>query len=77
MPYDMAMNDELSRRQFYSRAQQALDQYEHLRNSIEFALQWVEQAHRPPIADKLEAGRMVMIRLHALAALREAIETYE
>jgi hypothetical protein len=35
MPYDMAMGDELSRRQFYDRAQQALAMVEELRRDAE------------------------------------------
>ena len=34
MPYDMAMADDLSRRQFYDRAQQALEEIERLTNAL-------------------------------------------
>lgn len=34
MPYEMAMDDELSRKQFYDRAQQALDLAESLQSVI-------------------------------------------
>jgi len=34
MPYDMAMADDLSRRQFYDRAQQALEVIERLRQLL-------------------------------------------
>ncbi|WP_294767435.1 hypothetical protein [uncultured Rhodoferax sp.] len=36
-------------------------------------LEFTEAAHRPPVRDKLEGGRMVMVRLHALADLHEAL----
>jgi len=42
--------------------------------AIEDALSWVEAAHRPPLCDKHEIGRMVMIRLHALASLKDTAE---
>ena len=34
MPYDMAMGDDWSRRQFYDRAQQALEEIERLRQLL-------------------------------------------
>jgi hypothetical protein len=36
-------------------------------------LNWVEVSHRPPRRDALETGRMVLVRLHALADLHEAL----
>jgi hypothetical protein len=39
-------------------------------------LEWTEIAHRPPVRDKLEAGRMVMVRLHALADLHDALAAH-
>lgn len=43
--------------------------------TIEKALGWVEISHRPPIRDTpLECGRMVMIRLHALADLHDVLQ---
>lgn len=44
-----------------------------LRAQIEKALGWVEVAHRPPVRDEFECGRMVHIRLHALADLHSAL----
>lgn len=35
MPYNMAMRDELSRRQFYSRAQALLADYDRMRDALE------------------------------------------
>ena len=39
MPYDMAMADDLSRRQFYDRAQQALEEIERLTKSEQIEAQ--------------------------------------
>lgn len=36
-------------------------------------LSWVEAPHRPPVRDNLETGRMVLVRLHALADLHDAL----
>ena len=35
---------------------------------------WTEIAHRPPVADEIEIGRMVNVRLHALAQLYTALQ---
>jgi len=39
-------------------------------------LEWTEIAHRPPIPDRLENGRMVRVRLHALAYLHDALAAH-
>jgi hypothetical protein len=39
-------------------------------------LEWTEIAHRPPVRDRLEAGRMVGVRLHALADLHDALTAH-
>jgi hypothetical protein len=36
-------------------------------------IDYTEAAHRPPVRDVLEAGRMVRVRLHALASLYDAL----
>lgn len=36
-------------------------------------LSWIEIKHRPPVRDEIEHGRMVYVRLHALADLHEAV----
>ena len=40
-------------------------------------LTWIEVEHRPPVRDKIEAGRMVRVRLHALADLHDAVKALE
>ena len=40
-------------------------------------LTWIEWEHRPPVRDKIEAGRMVLVRLHALADLHDAVKALE
>ena len=37
-------------------------------------ISWTEAAHRPPVRDDMEFGRMVSVRLHALADLYAAID---
>ena len=37
-------------------------------------INWTERAYRPPVCDAFETGRMVKVRLHALADLQDAIE---
>lgn len=44
-----------------------------LRRAAGGVLEWTESQHRPPVADKIELGRMVLVRLHALAVLNEAV----
>lgn len=36
-----------------------------------------EAAHRPPVRDEIETGRMVLVRLHALAELQDILNTLE
>ena len=40
-------------------------------------ISWTEAAHRPPVRDDMEFGRMVSVRLHALADLYAAISKAE
>ena len=40
-------------------------------------ISWTEAAHRPPVRDDMEFGRMVSVRLHALADLYAAITKAE
>lgn len=40
-------------------------------------MSWTEAAHRPPVRDSIEMGRMVGVRLHALADLCEALLAFE
>ena len=40
-------------------------------------ISWTEAAHRPPVRDDMEFGRMVSVRLHALADLYAAIAKAE
>lgn len=39
-------------------------------------LSFIECSHRPPVRDRLEGGRMVSVRLHALADLQDAVDNY-
>jgi len=39
-------------------------------------LEWTEIAHRPPMRDRLEVGRMAMVRVHALADLHDALAAH-
>jgi hypothetical protein len=41
--------------------------------AAEGVLEWTELGYTQPVRDKLEVGRMVRVRLHALADLHEAI----
>lgn len=43
MPYNMAMRDELSRRQFYSRAQALLADYDRMRDALTQAKKWISR----------------------------------
>lgn len=40
-------------------------------------ISYIEAAHRPPVRDEIEFGRMARVRLHALADLREALLAFE
>lgn len=40
-------------------------------------LTWIECEHLPPVRDKIETGRMVRVRLHALADLHDAVKELE
>ena len=40
-------------------------------------ISWTEAAHRPPVRDDMEFGRMANVRLHALADLYAAIAKAE
>ena len=66
MPYDMAMADDLSRRQFYDRAQQALEEIERL------TAERYEHAHwRRDLADKLHYRETDIIELRQQLAEAE------
>jgi hypothetical protein len=41
--------------------------------AAEGVMEWTELGYTQPVRDKLEVGRMVRVRLHALADLHEAI----
>jgi hypothetical protein len=41
--------------------------------AAEGVLEWTELGYTQPVRDKFEVGRMVRVRLHALADLHEAI----
>lgn len=80
MPYDMAMESELSRRQFYSRVQTLVARVksqdkaqEALLKACDDVMRHIEAAHRPPVKDALEGGRMARVRLHSLADLNDAV----
>jgi hypothetical protein len=40
-------------------------------------MSYIEASHRPPVRDEFEHGRMVLVRLHALASLREALLAFD
>jgi hypothetical protein len=40
-------------------------------------MSYIEAAHRPPVRDEIEHGRMARVRLHALASLREALLAFD
>jgi hypothetical protein len=40
-------------------------------------ISYIEAAHRPPVHDEIEFGRMALVRLHALADLRKALLAFE
>lgn len=46
-----------------------------IRQAATDLMQWIEIEHRPPVRDALEGGRMVNVRLHALADLHQAINS--
>jgi hypothetical protein len=66
MPYDMAMADELSRRQYYDRAQQALGMIEAMRSELAAALRESEEWRR-------DAERYRWLRDLPLGSPHEAI----
>lgn len=47
----------------------------YLREAAEKVLKDTEAAHRPPVRDEIEHGRMVLVRLHALADLQDVLTT--
>ena len=59
MPYEMAMGDELSRRQFWDRAQQAADEITRLRAENEKLRAALLDGNRPLPFDRDTVGRMV------------------
>lgn len=50
-------------------------QVEEIRNAALNLMQWIETKHRHPVRDEIETGRMVSVRLHALADLYDALKT--
>lgn len=51
MPYEMAMNDELSRFQFYQRAQQALDRISELEKDLHMIQRHYDQLDTHPVKE--------------------------
>lgn len=51
----------------------ATQQHEGLRKAAQDVMQCIQIQHRPPVRDELERGRMVLVRLHALADLHDAL----
>ena len=55
-------------------AQEPLPKLAELISAAQGVIEWVEASHRPPVRDKLEGGLMVLVRLHALADLHDALK---
>lgn len=55
------------------RYKQAAERVATLEQAIRSTLSWIESAHRPPVPETFPAGKMVSIRLHALADLHKAL----
>ena len=53
---------------------QEIEELNELYMAAKNVIAWTEATHRPPVCDALETGRMVKVRLHALADLQDAIE---
>jgi len=81
MPYEMSMADEISRIQFYGRAQQAADRVEHAeselnaaRADLEIARKRDEEWHEHTIRKALELSDVVAELNAAHALLRDAFD---
>jgi len=57
-------------------AQPAHEPLTDLIKAAQGVLEWTEIAHRPPMRDRLEIGRLARVRLHALADLQDALTDY-
>ena len=53
---------------------QKIEELNELYMAAKNVIAWTEATHRPPVCDAFETGRMVKVRLHALADLQDAIE---
>ena len=53
---------------------QEIEELNELYMAAKNVIDWTEATHRPPVCDAFETGRMVLVRLHALADLQDAIE---
>jgi len=53
---------------------QEIEELNELYMAAKNVIAWTEATHRPPVCDAFETGRMVKVRLHALADLQDAIE---
>ena len=53
---------------------QEIEELNELYMAAKNVIDWTERAYRPPVCDAFETGRMVKVRLHALADLQNAIE---
>lgn len=69
---DWAREHERSRR-FSAELKAIKAENEVLRKAAGQVLEWTEASHRPPVADEIEHGRMVPVRLHALAGLHDSM----
>jgi hypothetical protein len=56
---------------------QEIEELNELYMAAKNVIDWTEATHRPPVCDAFETGRMVLVRLHALADLQDAIESIE
>jgi hypothetical protein len=54
---------------------QEIEELNELYMAAKNVIDWIERAYRPPVLDEFETGRMVKVRLHALADLNDAIES--
>jgi len=54
---------------------QVIEALNNLYMAAKNVINWTERAYRPPVLDEFETGRMVKVRLHALADLQDAIES--
>jgi len=53
---------------------QEIEELNELYMAAKNVIDWTERAYRPPVLDEFETGKMVKVRLHALADLQDAIE---